>query len=65
MLSIRLNRHESFLLLLIRHAGSRFARRDSVQIELRCNVQIESNRKVPQTNQLSLGVWTWMAFLGH
>ena len=48
MLSIRSNRHESFLLLSIRHAGSRFARRDSVRIE--------SNRKAPQTNQLSLGV---------
>ena len=56
MLSIRSNRHESFLLLSIRYAGSRFARCDSVRIKLRCNVQIESNRKVPQTNRLSLGV---------
>ena len=48
--------HESFPLLLIRHAGSRFARRDSVRIELRRNVRIESNRKVPQTNRLNLGV---------
>ena len=29
---------------------------DSVRIESRRNVQIESNRKVPQTNRLSLGV---------
>ena len=36
--------------------GSRFAKRDSVRIELRRNVQIESNRKVPQTNRLSFGV---------
>ena len=48
--------HESFPLLLIRHAGSRFARRDSVRIELRRNVRIESNRKVPMMNRLSLGV---------
>ena len=34
----------------------RKSRRDSVRIELRCNVRIESNRKVPQTNRLSLGV---------
>ena len=27
-----------------------------MRIELRCDVRIESNRKVPQTNQLSLGV---------
>ena len=27
-----------------------------MRIELRCNVRIESNRKVPQTNRLSLGV---------
>ena len=54
--SFRSNRHESFPLLSIRHAGSRFARRDSVRIELRRNVRIESNRKVPQTNRLSLGV---------
>ena len=53
--SIRLNRHESFPLLTIRHAGSRFARRDSVRIELGRNVWIESNRKMPQTNWLSLG----------
>ena len=38
------------------HAGSRFARLDSVRIELRRNVRIESNRKVPQTNRLTLGV---------
>ena len=37
----------------IRYAGSRFARCDS---ELKCNVRIESNRKAPQTNRLSLGV---------
>ena len=54
--SIRSNRHESFPLLSIRHAGSRFARRDSVQIQLRCSVRIELNCKVPQTNRLSLGV---------
>ena len=30
--------------------------RNSVQIELRCNMRIELNRKVPQTNPLSLGV---------
>ena len=45
--SIPSNQHKSFLLLSVRHAGSRFARCDTVQIELRCNVQIESNRKVP------------------
>ena len=56
MLLIRSIRHELFPLLSIRHAGSRFARRDSVRIELRRNVRIESNRKVPQTNRLSLGV---------
>ena len=50
------NRHESFPLLSIRHAGSRFARCDSVRIELRRNVRIESNRKVPMMNRLSLGV---------
>ena len=44
--SIRSNRHESFPLLSIRHAGSRFARRESVRIESRRNVQIESNRQV-------------------
>ena len=54
--SIWSNRHESFPLLSIRHSGSRFARRDSVRIELRRNVRIESNRKVPQTNRLSLGI---------
>ena len=27
-----------------------------MRIELRCNVRIESSRKVPQTNRLSLGV---------
>ena len=27
-----------------------------MRIELRCNVRIESNRKVPHTNQLSFGV---------
>ena len=27
-----------------------------MRIELRCNVQIESNRKLPQTNRLSMGV---------
>ena len=43
-------------MLSIRHAGSRFARRDSVRLEWRRNVRIESNRKVPQTNRLSLGV---------
>ena len=47
---------ESLPLLSIRHSGSRFARRDSVRIELRRNVRIESNRKVPQTNRLNLGV---------
>ena len=31
-------------------------RGDSVRIELRRNVRIESNRKVPQTNRLTLGV---------
>ena len=36
--------------------GSRFAKLDSVRIELRRNVQIESNRKVPQTDRLSFGV---------
>ena len=36
--------------------GSRFAKRDSVRIELRRNVQIESNRKATQTNRLSFGV---------
>ena len=54
--SIRSTRHKSFPLLSIRHAVSRFARCDSVRIELRRNMQIESNRKVPQTNRLSLGV---------
>ena len=54
--SIRSNRHESFPLLSIRHAGSRFARRYSVRIESRRNMRIESNRKVLQTNRLSLGV---------
>ena len=49
--------HESFPLLLIRHAGSRFARRDSVRIE--------SNRKVPQTNRLSLGVLDMDDLLGR
>ena len=53
--SIRSNRHESFPLLSIRHAGSRFARRGSVRIEVRRSVRIESNRKVLQTNRLSLG----------
>ena len=56
MLSIRSNQHESFSLLSIRHAGSRFARCDSLRIELRCNVRFESSRKVAQTNRLSLGV---------
>ena len=56
MLSIRSNRPESFPLLSIRHAGSRFARRDAVRVESRRNVRIESNRKVLQTNRLSLGV---------
>ena len=54
--SIRSNRHDSFPLLSIRYAGSRFARREFVQIQLRRNVRIEWNRKVPQTNRLSLGV---------
>ena len=54
--SIRSNRHESFLLLLICHAGSRFGRRDSVRIELKRNMRIESNCKVPQMNRLCLGV---------
>ena len=54
--SIRLNRHESFPSLLIRHAGSQVARCNSVQIESRRNVRIKSNRKVPQTNRISLGV---------
>ena len=53
---IQSNQHKLFPLLSIRHAGSRFARRDSVWIDLRRNMRIESNRKVPQTNQLSLGV---------
>ena len=56
MLSIRLNRHESFPLLSIHHVGSRFARRDSMRTESRRSVWIKLNRKVPQTNQLSLGV---------
>ena len=56
MLSIRSNRHDSFPPLSIRCAGSRFARREFVQIQLRRNVRIEWNRKVPQTNRLSLGV---------
>ena len=59
------NRHESFPLLSIRHAGTRFARRDSVRIELRRNVRIESNRKVPQTNRLSLGVLDMDGNLTH
>ena len=54
--SIRSNQHESFPLLSICHTGSRFARRDSVQIQSRCSVRIELNYKVPQTNRLSLGV---------
>ena len=41
---IRSIRHESFPLLSIHHAGRRFARRDSVRIESRHNVRIESNR---------------------
>ena len=53
---VETNPHDSFPLLSIGHAGSRFARRDSVRVELRHNVQIESNCKVPQTNRLSLGV---------
>ena len=59
MLSIRVDSMEStriVSLLSIRHAGSRFARRDAVRVESRRNVRIESNRKVPQTNRLSLGV---------
>ena len=59
MLSIRVDSIEPtriVFLLSIRCAGSRFARCDSVRIELRCNVRIKSNRKVPQTNRLSLGV---------
>ena len=51
-------------MLSIRHAGSRFERRDSVQIELRRNVRIESNRKVPQKNRLSLSVLD-MDVCGH
>ena len=35
MLSTRLNRYKSFPLLSICHAGSQFARSDSVRIELR------------------------------
>ena len=54
--SIQSNQHESFLLLSICYAGSRFVRCNSVRIELSCNMRIESNRKVPQTNRLSLGV---------
>ena len=50
------NQQGSFPLLSICHARSRFARRDSVRIELRRNMPVESNRKVPRTNPLSLGV---------
>ena len=49
-LKMLLNRHESFPLLSIRHAESRFVRRDSMQIKLRCSMRIESNHKVPQRN---------------
>ena len=59
------SRHESFPLLSIRHTGSRFARRDSVRIESRRNLRIESNRKVSQTNRLSLGVLDMESFGGH
>ena len=38
MLSIRSNRHKSFPLLSIHHAGSQFARRDSMRTELRRSV---------------------------
>ena len=46
MLSIRLDSIKLFLLLSIHHTGSRFARRDSVRIESRCNLGIELNRNV-------------------
>ena len=48
---IRSNQHESFPLLSIRHAGSQFARRDSVRIESRRNVRIESNRALDESTQ--------------
>ena len=50
MLLIQLNRHKSFPLLSIHHGGSQIARGDSMQIESRRNVRIESNCKVLQMN---------------
>ena len=55
MLSIRVDSIESTR-IVSPVVDSSYARRDSVRIESRRNVRIESNRKVPQTNRLSLGV---------
>ena len=59
MLSIRLDSIKSTQIVspvVNSSCRSRFARRDSVQIESRRNMQIESNRKLPWTSQLSLGI---------
>ena len=58
--SIWSNRHKSFPLLSICHTGSRFARRNSVQIELRRNMRIESNRKCLRPIDSVWVYWTWM-----
>ena len=45
---VDLDFEDGLKMLLIRHAGSQFARRNSVRIE--------SNQKVPRTNRLSLEI---------
>ena len=57
MLSIRLDLIESTRIVSpVVDSSCRKSRHDSVRIESRRNVGIESNRKVPQTNRLCLGV---------